>query len=110
MGKNLIQPAPASGDVFPDENQILARTPNAATDNTKLAAIPQQYEPRHETDRELKAFLDEKELLKRLPISRRTLFNWRTSKKIPSIVIGRRVLFCWASVVEALRRLEQGAQ
>jgi excisionase family DNA binding protein len=55
------------------------------------------------------AFIDERELLRRLPVSRRTLHNWRTSGKIPSIKIGRRVLFCWENVAEALRRLERGA-
>lgn len=30
-------------------------------------------------------FIDEKELLKRLPVSRRTLFSWRTKGKIPSV-------------------------
>jgi excisionase family DNA binding protein len=53
-------------------------------------------------------FIDQAELLKRLPVSRRTLHNWRTSGKIPSIKIGRRVLFCWENVAEALRRLERG--
>jgi excisionase family DNA binding protein len=55
-------------------------------------------------------FIDEKTLLLRLPVSRRTIHNWRTSGKIPSIKIGRRVLFCWENVAEALRRLERGVQ
>jgi excisionase family DNA binding protein len=66
-------------------------TPDAATGNTKLAA-----------------FIDEPELRRRLPVSRRTIHNWRRAGKIPSIVIGRRVLFCWENVEEALRRLERG--
>lgn len=53
-------------------------------------------------------FIDEKELLRRLPVSRRTIHNWRRAGKIPSIVIGRRVLFCWENVADALRRLERG--
>lgn len=72
------------------------------------AATPRKYESRFESDPELKVFLDEKELLRRLPVSRRTIHNWRRAGKIPSIVIGRRVLFCWANVAEALRRLERG--
>jgi hypothetical protein len=83
-------------------------TPDAATDTTKLAAIPRQYEPSFESDKELKAFIDERELLRRLPVSRRTIHNWRRAGKIPSIVIGRRVLFCWENVAAALRRLERG--
>ena len=55
------------------------------------------------------AFLDEKELLQRLPISRRTLFTWRTSGKIPYVCVGgRRVLFHWPSVEAALLRLQRG--
>jgi hypothetical protein len=56
------------------------------------------------------AFIDEKELRRRLPVSRRTVHNWRAAGKIPSIVIGRRVLFCWDSVSAALRRMERGGQ
>jgi excisionase family DNA binding protein len=55
-------------------------------------------------------FIDEKELLRRLPVSRRTIHNWRTSGKIPSIKIGRRILFCWENVSAALRRLERGVE
>ena len=55
-------------------------------------------------------FIDEKELLRRLPVSRRTLHNWRRAGKIPCIVIGRRVIFSWDNVARSLRRLEQGGQ
>ncbi len=54
-------------------------------------------------------FIDEKELLKRLPISRRTLYNWRTTGKIPSVRLGgRRILFHWPSVLAALLRKQIG--
>jgi hypothetical protein len=82
--------------------------PEPARDNPKLAALPQHLQPRFDSEKERKTFLDEKEMLRRLPISRRTLFNWRMSGKIPAIVIGRRVLFCWDNVAEALGRLERG--
>jgi len=50
-------------------------------------------------------FIDEKQLLARLPISRRTLFNWRTTGKIPCVRLGgRRILFHWPSVEAALLR------
>ena len=50
-------------------------------------------------------FIDQKQLLARLPISRRTLFNWRTSGKIPYVRPGgRRILFHWPSVEAALLR------
>jgi predicted DNA-binding transcriptional regulator AlpA len=56
------------------------------------------------------AFLDEKQILTRLPVSRRTLFNWRASGKIPHVKIGRRNLFHWPSVESALLRLQRGAE
>jgi hypothetical protein len=84
--------------------------PDAATGATKLAAIPRQYEPNFESDKELKAFIDERELLRRLPVARRTIHNWRRAGKIPSIKIGRRVLYCWENVSAALRRLERSVE
>jgi predicted site-specific integrase-resolvase len=56
-------------------------------------------------------FIDEKQLLTRLPISRRTLFNWRVSGKIPCVCLGgRRILFHWPSVEAALLRHQRGGQ
>jgi hypothetical protein len=55
-------------------------------------------------------FLDEKQILARLPICRRTLFNWRASGKIPHLKIGRRNLFHWPSVEQALLRQQRGAE
>lgn len=55
------------------------------------------------------SFIDEKELLKRLPVSRRTLFSWRTTGKIPFVRLGgRRVLFHWPSIEAALLRMQKG--
>jgi predicted DNA-binding transcriptional regulator AlpA len=54
-------------------------------------------------------FIDEKQLLARLPISRRTLFNWRMTGKIPCVRLGgRRILFHWPSVEAALLRHQRG--
>ena len=54
-------------------------------------------------------FINEKELLKLLPVSRRSLFNWRTTGKIPSVRLGgRRVLFHWPSIEAALLRKQIG--
>jgi predicted site-specific integrase-resolvase len=54
-------------------------------------------------------FIDEKTLLKRLPVSRRTLFSWRTTGKIPCVRLGgRRILFHWPSVEAALLRKQKG--
>ena len=56
-------------------------------------------------------FIDEKQLLARLPVSRRTLFNWRTTGKIPCVRLGgRRILFHWPSVEAALLRHQRGGQ
>jgi hypothetical protein len=56
-------------------------------------------------------FIDQKQLLARLPISRRTLFNWRTTGKIPCVRLGRcRILFHWPSVEAALLRHQRGGQ
>ena len=56
-------------------------------------------------------FIDQKQLLAWLPISRRTLFNWRTSGKIPCVRLGgRRILFHWPSVEAALLRYQHGGQ
>jgi hypothetical protein len=92
---NQAHIAPASGDTNPAENQ--PQTP-----------LPHEYEKRFESDKELKTFLDEKEILARIPISRRTLFNWRMSGKIPFVHLGRRNLFHWPSVEQALLRQQRG--
>lgn len=55
-------------------------------------------------------FIDEAELLRRIPISRRTLFTWREKGKIPFVNLGsRRVLFHWNSVEAALLRNQRNA-
>jgi hypothetical protein len=54
------------------------------------------------------SFLDEKQLLNKIPISRRTAFNWVRQGKLPCLKIGRRKLFHWPSVEAALLRLQRG--
>jgi predicted site-specific integrase-resolvase len=56
------------------------------------------------------AFLNEKQLLARLPISRRTAFTWVQTGKLPCVKIGRRKLFHWPSVEAALLRQQRGAE
>ena len=53
-------------------------------------------------------FINEKQLLARLPISRRTLGNWKAGGLLPYIKIGRRCLYDWASVQGALLRRQRG--
>ena len=55
-------------------------------------------------------FLSENELLNRLPICRRTAFNWIKQGKLPVVVIGRRKLYHWPSVEAALLRQQRGLQ
>ena len=57
-----------------------------------------------------RAFMDEKQLLVRLPISRRTLGNWKAKGVLPYIKIGRRCLYDWTSVHDALLRRQRGGQ
>ena len=60
--------------------------------------------PAGETD-----FINENQLLERVPVSRRTLFSWRTSGKIPYVRLGgRRILFHWPSVEATLLRHQRG--
>ena len=81
--------------------QSAIRTPPAnagATENGTCAEQNQTSAGEH-------GFIDQKQLLSRLPISRRTLFNWRTTGKIPCVRLGgRRILFHWPSVEAALLR------
>jgi len=55
-------------------------------------------------------FIDEKQLLTKLPISRGTLGNWKAKGLLPYIKIGRRCLYDWASVQGALLRRQRGGQ
>ena len=95
MQKADQQTALASGEAnVPDENQPQTR-------------LPRENERHYESDKD-QAFIDEKQLLARLPVSRRTLFNWRVSGKIPHVKIGRRNLFHWPSIEDALLRKQKG--
>ncbi|MGA2657582.1 MAG: hypothetical protein ABSH34_08680 [Verrucomicrobiota bacterium] len=50
-------------------------------------------------------FINEVELLERIPVSRRTIHTWGNEGKIPCVrMCGKRVLFHWPSVQEALLR------
>ena len=97
MSNNANQTALASQIDSLDENQL-------------QPPLPREYEKRFESDKELKTLLDEKEILARIPISRRTLFNWRAAGKIPTVSIGRRNLFHWPSIEAALLRQQRGAE
>lgn len=55
-------------------------------------------------------FVDEADLLRRLPVSRRTLHNWRATGKLPFVRVpgSRRLLYFWPNVEAALLRLQRG--
>lgn len=44
------------------------------------------------------------EVLGKLRVSRKTLYDHIRQKKIPAIKLGRRVLFCWPDVLDSLKR------
>lgn len=53
-------------------------------------------------------FLEETELLNRIPVCRKTLFNLRRARKIPYIKLGSRNLYHWPTVEAALLRMQTG--
>ena len=93
MSTGIQATAKASGESIPAENQLQTR-------REVLSHQPRTLPP---------GFLDEKQLLSdKLPISRRTLFNWERQGKIPVIKINRRKLYHWASIEAALLRQQRG--
>jgi hypothetical protein len=56
------------------------------------------------------AFIDEREALRRVPVSRRTWFDWREKKGLPYIRVGKRIVYDWASVRAWLLRQQRGGQ
>jgi len=52
-------------------------------------------------------FLTENEVLKRVPVCRKTLFNWVKAGKIPVVQIARRKLYHWGNVQAALLRQQR---
>jgi hypothetical protein len=88
-----------------------APTP-AATGSTKLAAIPavaDAPQPAVTPADGNRGFLTTSELQKTvLPLSRRSIFDYRRRGIIPSIQIGSKVLYHKDSVIAALLRRQHG--
>ncbi|PWU13305.1 MAG: hypothetical protein C5B50_19530 [Verrucomicrobia bacterium] len=61
------------------------------------------------TQAEPVGFIDEREALKRVPVSRRTWHDWRKKKGLPHIRVGGRILYHWDSVTAWLLRQQRGA-
>jgi hypothetical protein len=55
-------------------------------------------------------FINEKEALRRVPVSRRTWYCWREEKGLPFIKLGGRVLYDWASVRQWLLRQQRAGE
>ena len=87
--------------------QSAIRTPPASADIRNIGTCAKQ----NQTSAVETGFINQKQLLSRLPISRRTLFNWRKTGKIPCVRLGgSRILFHWPSVEAALLRYQRGGQ
>src|SRR6266540_4013612 len=71
---------------------------------------PARLDARENGVRNEGGFIDEQQLLTKLPFSRRTLGNWKAKGILPYIKIGRRCLYDWASVQDALLRRQRGGQ
>ena len=55
-------------------------------------------------------FLSEAEILKRIPVCRRTWGLWKSRGLVPYIKLGRRCLYDWETVRTALLRQQTGGQ
>ena len=89
-----------------ERKDFLSVTPSVSagvTENGNRA--DQNQTPADET-----GFIDEKQLLARLPVSRGTLANWKANGILPFIKIGRRCLYDWPSVQCALLRRQRGGR
>jgi predicted site-specific integrase-resolvase len=59
------------------------------------------------------AFIDERELLRRVPVSAGTLANWRKSGKLPHVRLTGshgRIIYDWVAVRSALLRHQRASQ
>jgi hypothetical protein len=72
--------------------------PEVATGEAKLASMASDEA----------CFINEKTLLQRLPISRRTAANHRENGTLPFVRLGGRNLYHWPSVEAALLRQQRG--
>jgi hypothetical protein len=89
-----------------ERKDFLSVTPAASPEMRETGIRAEQSQtPAGET-----GFIDEKRLLARLPVSRRTLGNWKAKGILPYIKIGRRCLYDWTSVQGALLRRQRGGQ
>lgn len=83
--------------------------PNAAMSQPKLAATPR---PLPTTGNDLphrdREFLTNRQLQDILPLSRRSIYEWRRKGILPSIQVGSKILWHRESVIAALLRQQKG--
>src|SRR5438552_9770122 len=101
---NFVPNEPKAGFVNSEQKGFLGVT-RMPPDRS---GVPENGNERNQPTSAPTSFIDEKQLLARLPISRRTLGNWKAKGFLPYIKIGRRCLYDWASVQGALLRRQRG--
>jgi hypothetical protein len=80
-----------------------------ATSNAKLAAKSQpQHTPGNDLPHGDRQFLTNSQLQEILPLSRRSIFEWRRKGILPSIQVGSKILYHRESVIAALLRRQDG--
>ena len=81
----------------------------SATSNAKLA---DKSQPHHTSGNDLphgdRQFLTNSQLQEILPLSRRSIFEWRRKGILPSIQIGSKIIYHRESVIAALLRRQDG--
>jgi len=82
------------------EKHPFTKKPESATSNAKLAVKPRPHDDRQ--------FLTNSQLQEILPLSRRSIFEWRRKGILPSIQVGSKILYHRESVIAALLRQQQG--
>jgi hypothetical protein len=89
---------------------MIQRTkPESATSNAKLAVKSQpQHTPGNDLPHGDRQFLTNSQLQEILPLSRRSIFEWRRKGVLPSIRVGSKVLYHRESVIAALLRRQNG--
>jgi hypothetical protein len=86
-----------------------ASKPESATSNAKLAVKSQPlHTPGNELPHGTRQFLTNRQLQDILPLSRRSIFEWRRKGILPSIQVGSKIIYHRESVVAALLRRQAG--
>jgi hypothetical protein len=90
--------------------QPITALAEAAAANTTTESAGTSLGTELKSARLASAFLDEPECLRRIPVSRRTWFEWRKKRGLPYIRVGHRVLYDWRSVHAWLLRQQRAVE